>query len=161
MAAAVGGQGARRPQLGDARPQVGGGDRPDEGGPHHAGRVGHHHRGHGVDAVALVDGTRLGDLELLDRHLVAGQQVGLVPHPGTRGTGGRREHRHQPRGVGAAEVVAVDPVGERVADPGRRGPRATPLQHHRHRDGGGDEGDDEQQAVHGPRIRVSRWRRPR
>ena len=135
-------------ELGHARPQVGGGDGADEGGLHHTVGIGDDHRRHRVHVVALVQLAGGGHLELLGGDVVAGEEARLVPHPGARRAAGRREHGHEPRGVGPVEVAAVDVGGQGVADVRRDGPRPPALQDERHGHRHGDEGDDEKQPFH-------------
>ena len=108
------------------------------------------HQRHGVDAVAAVQLGVGGDLDLLDddRALGAGvERHGLVPHAAAGLTGRRREHDHQPRGVGPGEVGPVELHRHVPGGPGR-GRRLAALEQHRHHDGDGDQHQREDEALH-------------
>ncbi len=129
----AGGRRARLAELGHGGPQVGGGDRAHERGLHHAVGVGHHQRGHGVDAVALVQvapGARTRRPARPPPRSPAARALSTTL--GARRAGRRREHRDQPRRVGPDEVVAVELGGHRPERLGRR-VRPAALQDQRHR----------------------------
>ena len=89
--------------------------------------VGQHEAGHGLDAVALVQGSVGHRVELLHGHVRRGQGLGRLPRPRARQARRRGEHGDEPRQLRTGEVLAVELRGDRPAGLGGRvGPGAGP-----------------------------------
>ncbi len=114
--------------------------------------VGHERGGHRLDLVAIVQGPVGSVLELLHGHRMALQGLGALPHALAGAAGGGREHGHQPRRIGAGEVVPVELGGDGVARAHRSvGPLAA-LQDGGHSEGHQGQSHGDSDALHPPSM---------